>query len=298
MANWSDKIKIEEKTVPIERPLERTTTSVANPSPSKPLTVPEYQNKNFWSYLTDTSYLIDLGFVLRKKKWYEIAPFILSTLSFLVASVSRSAEYTRLIDAIVNYFSRLLSKSYWYYIFHINPNNVSFVERKLQTLHEYGWGYYDLEYYGDSLTTISVKGTTGLLFPPPEVREIVLSDKRVGEAVLKQTGYDARLSVAWLKFNILHRFYKDSTQRLLFIYYSKVYFGFLESFTFAQDAENPRRINYEFSFRAFPNAVVDLWQLDFSGIPKIRYLLDPSAVRETVFMNKSQLYQSGQSEWV
>ena len=73
--------------------------------------------------------------------------------------------------------------------------------------------------------------------------------------------------------------------RFMFVLFGKGYFGFLENFDFTLDAENPRRIDYNFTFRAHPSLVFDLYSMDFSGIENLGHLLDPKSVKMTTISN-------------
>ncbi len=302
MANWFDIYQREkvEREGDFKTPPERGTIGAVEQRTSRsqnrrgPLEVPDWRNPDLWTSLTDVSYLIDVGYILDKKRKEKITKdlgaFIVSTLSFILASAyADNREIVQILETFTNIFSTFLSKRLWFYIFHINPSEITFTERKIQNVHQYGWGFYDLEHYGNSLTVITARGTTGLLLPPKFIQETLVS------AGLKCWAYDARLSIPYIKLNILHKLYKESSQSFLFIYYGKAYFGFFESFSFNQSAENPRKINYEFTFNAWPKSVFNIFQWEFSGIREIRHLIDPSSLRETIFLNTSKQYETSSS---
>lgn len=181
----------------------------------------------------------------------------------------------------------------WFYDFRINPTQVVFTQGKLQTMTEYGWGYYDLEHFGNAFTNIAVNGTTGVMYPEPDVMRLLSDHSKVWsgfDAFSREMGTatDFRLSLGYTKFEILRKLYGSSHQQILFVLLGKGYFGFFDTFTFTMDAENPRRINYEFVFKAHPQLVFDIFSMDFSGIKSLGSILNPKDVKLTTMSNASQ----------
>jgi hypothetical protein len=220
--------------------------------------------------------------------------------SFLVGIIGSVAEdvmgrYGLNTIPFVTEYAAYVTRSLptWYYSFHINPIDFMENRKKLQTITNYGWGQYDLEQWGNDLVTLDVKGTTGLLLPSREGRTIIenfiskavnkVSGINVGGAI-RTVGYnintfaehfgvfedprtDIRLSIGYLQLEILKRFYNDSSQRLIFSFMGRGYFGFFENFRYGMNADNPRRIDYNFGFKAHPELIFDAYSMDFSKFP-------------------------------
>lgn len=183
-----------------------------------------------------------------------------------------SASRMKLINSIVQIV--LPRSMIWFYKFSLGPHDYKISDKKLQTLTEYGRGMFDLEYFKNAFSNITARGIAGPLFPDPEIVK-VLGTK------------DIRLSSQYIQFLLLRQFCKDSSQRLLLYLNGTCYFGFLEDFDFDLDADNPWKIPYTFTFKAHPTIVFDLFSLDFSGIPQLGYILDPSSIRQTSIFNSS-----------
>jgi hypothetical protein len=230
----------------------------------------------------ERAYLIDVGVLLdaygdwkqKKLRGGEVEAIVGSLVSSSLVGFAMGLYGDKVGKNIVSsILGQLVSSKLgiWFYDFRINPQQVTISDKKLQTHTEYGWGYYDLEYFGNSFTTLTVRGTSGILLPD--------------RPILNMGFTNIQLSVGYAKFEILRKFYMNSDQRLMFILFGKGYFGFLENFEFTLDAENPRRIDYSFTFRAHPVLVFDLYSMDFSGIKNLGHLLDPKSVKLTTMSN-------------
>ena len=249
--------------------------------------MPDVNRDHVWSMITDKSYLIDIGQVLNSLTLpgFSGAAKVTAIVTSLVATVVGeqygigSLAYARQIQFIANELIPEIGQ--WFYGFHINPSNVSISEGKLQTRTDYGWGMYDLEHFGNAFTSLTVRGTTGVMFPSPSIIDLL--------GVL-----DTRLSSAYARLLLLEKLWKESNQRLIFILYGRGYFGYLDTFEFGLDAENPRKIDYTFTFKAHPQLVFDIFNMDFSGIPDLGYILDPSSIRQSSMFNTSAYGVSSQ----
>lgn len=228
------------------------------------------------AYLIDVGVLLDVASNWKNSKLRdgEVAGIVGSLVSTSLVGFVLGNTGDILANAFAtSIMSKLVSSKLgiWFYDFRINPQMVTISDKKLQTHTEYGWGYYDLEYFGNAFTTLTVKGTSGVMLPD--------------RAILDKGFTNIQLSAAYAKFEILRKLYMTGEPRFMFVLFGKGYFGFLENFDFTLDAENPRRIDYNFTFRAHPSLVFDLYSMDFSGIKNLGHLLDPKSVKMTTMSN-------------
>ena len=133
------------------------------------------------------------------------------------------------------------------YQFRVKPSKQQWVRGKANQLEYYGFGKYDLQVSGDKLVDVSLDCTTGLLMPPRSILDLGITD--------------TRLSVPYLKFRELERFYSESSQRVCFIINSVMYFGFFENMQHNLDSVTPRKIDFTVHMKLRPNVRIPLWQV-------------------------------------
>jgi hypothetical protein len=250
-----------------------TTSNMSIPGRNTPSVLGEQLER---AYLIDVGVLLDTYSDIKNKRLRdgEIAAVVSSLVSSSLMGFALGAAGDNTAKNIISSIMNNLVSSklgVWFYDFRINPQQVTISDRKLQTHTEYGWGYYDLEYFGNSFTTLSIRGTSGILLPE--------------KPILNQGWTNIQLSVAYAKFELLRKLYMIGEARMMFVLFGKGYFGFLENFEYALNCENPRRIDYSLTFRAHPQLVFDLYAMDFSGIKNVSYILDPGSTQLTSLSN-------------
>jgi len=208
-------------------------------------------------YLIDVSWLLGnslIGSITNKliTTTIEVVRNVVADLVSVVGSNISGAE--SLISIVSNLIRNqsFFGDETWIYKFRINPNSVDINRRKLQTITNYGWGQFDVEYFGDELVPINVQGTTGLLMPPYPLPSMGISD--------------VRLTPAYIKLAHLDKFFRKSQQKLLFTVYGKAFYGFLNDLSYRLDANNPRQIKYTMNFTASPTFTFDIFAGDFSEL--------------------------------
>jgi hypothetical protein len=234
------------------------------------------------SLIGDDTYIIDASLILGKPLLQAGKNILETTALDIIKNVASDYMYaigagllgavglTDLTETLLNILSNkdTFGEFSWFYKFRINPQKVSINRRKLQTITEYGWGMYDIEEFGDQLIAINVSGTTGTMIPSHPLPSMGISD--------------IRLTPAYIKLAHLEKFYKDSGQKLFFTIYGKVYFGFLEDMSYPLDADNPRKINYTFNFKAHPYFMFDVFTGDFSGLSEVNEIIWEQSARPSV----------------
>ena len=126
-----------------------------------------------------------------------------------------------------------------FYIFRINPRVVSYGDRKLVNVYRYGFGSFDVQYFGNDLISFTIEGRTGLLMPHPEL--------------LKRGITDIRLSLAYLKLIEFETFFRDTSPLLLFGILERFYYGFVMEYSYAMSADTPYNIDYKLVANLHPN---------------------------------------------
>lgn len=116
------------------------------------------------------------------------------------------------------------------YVFKINPKIVSFGTKKLVNVYRYGFGSFDVQYFGNDLMAVTIDSRTGVLVPP--------------YVLLKAGITDIRLSYSYFKLLELEAFFTRRTPNLLFGFLERFYYGFLTEFSYSLDAENPFNVNF------------------------------------------------------
>lgn len=135
-----------------------------------------------------------------------------------------------------------------YYKFLLNPQNVSISNSKLQSIQETS-DLTIINTYRNTAPVMNIRGISGCTLP----RDFMVLS---GEATKLPTETMARypkLSVAYLKFRQLEKFYNESNSDLVMMYDMDLYVGKLVSFNFNADAGSPWVINYDMQFRIYPN---------------------------------------------
>jgi hypothetical protein len=124
------------------------------------------------------------------------------------------------------------------YRFNLNPQKIANRYRKVQTEHQHGFGYMELEYYGSDYITKTYNCTTGFLLPPAPIRKMGISD--------------IRLSTGYIKLKELEKYYLNSSQKLVVVEFNTGYLGYLSDFDYNVDANNPRQMLFNLTFRLHP----------------------------------------------
>jgi hypothetical protein len=248
--------------------------------------------------ILDVSYLIDAKKLLSGKEEFgivskliditikEVVTNVVSDIvSIILKDLTNLNTLSETIASIIREKSCLTDETY-FYKFRINPNKVTITRRKLQTITTYGWGYYDIEYFGDELLDISVSGTTGLLLPPYPLPSLGITD--------------VRLTPAYIKLVHLEKFYKKSSQSLFFTIAGRLYHGFLVDLSYSLDANNPRKIDYTFKFTAHPKFVFDLFSNDFEGFDLAQdtnwnNMVTPSVLQEGIEYQPENVFEYSSS---
>jgi len=232
----------------------------------------------------DSVYLFDADEILSSNMWDIGTKLLLETAKEVVSNVI--GEYVSFGNATVDilsyantYLEMILGKGYfgdqsWYYKFRINPNRLSIARRKLQSATHYGWGLYDLEYFGDEIVVLSFSGKTGNMMPPAPLPSLGI--------------WDPRLSVPYIKLAQLEKFYRKTNNRLFITVYGRVYYGFLSDLTYNLDAENPRKIEYSFTFNAHPGFIFDVFTGNFESISEINPITWASQVKASVLQQGAE----------
>lgn len=213
----------------------------------------------------DSVYLLDADQVINKSFLQLETKLLIETAKDVITNVF--SEYTSLgnliqggvgvLNYVETYLSMFMNAGYlgdyaWYYKFRINPEGVSITRRKKQTITHYGWGLYDLEYFGDEIVTLSFRGKTGNMMPIPPLPSVGIRDPR--------------LSISYIKFAQLEKFYRKNSNSLFLTFYGRVYYGYLSELSYSLDANNPRTINYNFVFNAHPQFIFDIFTGNFEEL--------------------------------
>jgi hypothetical protein len=159
----------------------------------------------------------------------------LSRVAGLVSGVSQSTEY--LVESSIALMRKFGLQGV--YIFRLNPRQISYGDRKLVNVYRYGFGSFDVQYFGNDLISATIDGRTGLLTPHYEL--------------IKKGVTDIRLSLGYLKLIELETFFRDSPPKLLFGFLERFYYGFMLEFSYSMSAENPYNIDYKIVMNLHPN---------------------------------------------
>jgi len=159
-----------------------------------------------------------------------------------------------------------------YYRFRINPSNVTIRRSKMYSVVETkdGWDrmVWKKEQGSNAMIQISYKGSTGFMLAPSlkkwiggiggggKARGTLGNASSIAEGMkwmAKTVSADVKLSKAFYKFKQMEKFFLQNTNDLGLFYDFIVYKGWMTNFSYAQDANNPFQINYDFDFTAYPN---------------------------------------------
>lgn len=198
-----------------------------------------------------------------------------------------SLNWSSIFSYLETFLTLILNSGYfgdrnWYYKFKFNPSKLTITRRKKQTITHYGWGLYDLEYFGDEIVFMQFSGKTGNLMPPYPLPSIGI--------------WDPRLSVSYIKFAHLEKFYRNSENRLFLTVYGKVFYGFLSDLSYTVDANNPRVIDYSFNFNAHPQFIFDIFTGNFSEVSKVNTIVWEDNSKAS-FLQTASEYVSGLTDY-
>jgi len=150
--------------------------------------------------------------------------------------------------------------------FTVNPTKISVKKKKVKAMTptKSGWDY---QYFRNDLVNISYNGNTGYIQPPyswvkqlPGHIENIQPDSVVGKVV-----NDARLSPTWLRFQRLQEFFDSVTGDIMMIHDGIFYLGFMDDFNWDQDSSRPHGIYWSFSFMAYPDKIINI----FNKVPSV-----------------------------
>lgn len=125
------------------------------------------------------------------------------------------------------------------YFFRINPNMVSYGTKKLVNVYRYGFGSFDVQYFGNDLMSVTIEGRVGALIPPFPLPQVNITD--------------IRLSIPYMKLVELEYFFKDRSPAIIFGILERFYYGFLMEFGYTMKAEDPFNISYRLVANLHPN---------------------------------------------
>ena len=151
--------------------------------------------------------------------------------------------------------------------FYVNPQRIQINKEKLisEVRTRGGW---DVQHWGEKLTTITVDGITGGLH-----RDISKSAKpgEIGQTIDKDKGIDS--STAWKKLRILNSFYDNDHGktpakklfRLAFSIFEDYYIGYFSNFTGPEIvADKPYLMTFSFIFKVEEKITESIFRLEYT----------------------------------
>lgn len=165
--------------------------------------------------------------------------------AFVASGIAEGINTDLVKEGLIWVIRKWLIKGF--YVFRINPRQVSYNDRKLVNVYRYGFGSFDVQYFGNDLISASLEGQTGSLVPPYGFVKGI----RIGDFDFSIN--DIRLSVAYLKLIELETFFRESPPRLLCCFLERIYYGFMIDFGYTMDANNPFNIGYRMTLNLHPN---------------------------------------------
>ena len=170
-----------------------------------------------------------------------------------------------LTDLLVESIAGVFVETDQFFRFRINPQTLSVRKAKIvsSTYTKLGYMY---SRHGNDMTKLSYRGTTGWFHPPgipPGVllaADFVSSDGPIIEDVGRYLDEVARLvlsgqidltqSPVWRKFRRFEAFWDRIEDEMALYYDQRLFRGELISFNYAEDANDPLQIIYDFEFHA------------------------------------------------
>lgn len=240
--------------------------------------------------LIDADYLFEKDNELKDKisKGYKVmADYVKNTLKNIVSegiqyiagslvgwgdTAVELVRYTSEISKVLmRYFS---SEPIGIYEFRINPTTAKFSYNKIQQIKEYGYEHYIIQSYGDRMVDLPFSGTTGSLFPPRKIIEMGLDD--------------VRLSYPYYKLLEFEKFYMEADRMIVIIFFDFMMFGYLSSFNYTFDANDPRQVKFDFSLKFDPRSKFHLFSTDIgeylNKLKGMRYIRAiPKTINEIVY---------------
>lgn len=214
--------------------------------------------------LIDADYLFEKDEVLREKisQGYKImVDYVKNTLNNLALlsieqalgsfideedEVMELGRWTKdMYDVLIRYFS---SEPTGIYEFRLNPVTAKFNYNKIQQIKEYGQEHYIVQSYGDRMVDLPFSGTTGSLFPPRKMIEMGFDD--------------VRLSFPYYKLLEFEKFYLDADRMIVIVFFDFMMFGYITSFSYSFDANNPRKVNYDLGLKFDPRSKFHIFSTD------------------------------------
>ena len=201
----------------------------------------------------------------------SISPMTFLTGNVLGYLTAVSSQNVLLGAAVPVAYSVLNKPSEMLFRFALNPQNLKVSRPKIQkvVLTKAGFEHH---YVREAMVNMSYTGKSGYLEPPSVVLRKLGADSNMirnleQNPTTKNMMSDLRLSPAWLKFQRFEEFYNASTEDLVMIFDGIFYQGIFaeDGLHWSQDASNPAIINYDFTFLAYPDKVVNL----FSKVPAV-----------------------------
>jgi len=152
-----------------------------------------------------------------------------------LAGISQTSEH--LVEGAIALIRKMGLQGF--YVFRLNPRQVSYADKKIVNVYRYGFGSFDVQYFGNDLISFTLEGRTGLLMPHAELLKVGVTD--------------VRLSISYLKLIELETFFRDGMPRMLFCILERYYYGFLIEYSYTMSADMPFNIDYRLVANLHPN---------------------------------------------
>ena len=154
------------------------------------------------------------------------------------------------------FVDNLIGRDEGIYQLRINPQTVRIDKRKL-TNTVYTKAGHERVYFGNDLTTLSYRGTTGHIWLP--------------QKFFNEISRDNRFSSVWHKFKQLERFLERLKGDVMMLSHDgDVYRGAIPAFGFNLDAQDPWQIKYELTMQAYTDELAK--QNLGSAIQRLSYI--------------------------
>lgn len=143
----------------------------------------------------------------------------------------------QIVEGVLHYLTKHVIQGV--YVFRINPRSVSLDDKKLLNVIRYGFGSFEIQYFGTDMISMTLEGQTGALIPPAPF--------------LKMGMIDIRASVAYLKLVELETFFREGHSLFLFGLLERFYYGYLIDFGYTFKSETPYNIGYKLVMGLHPH---------------------------------------------
>lgn len=174
----------------------------------------------------------------------------LNLLPSVAQSISTGVLGTNGLEALMSEIIFISGESN-YYKFLINPQNMRFDYQKLQSEEETS-DITVINTYRNKAMPLSFSGVSGSLIPKTILK---LKPDELGKLPIDSLLKNPRLSVAWMKFRQLEKFYESTNSDIAILFDMDLYVGKFVSFNYSMEAENPWQISYDISIKIYPDMV-------------------------------------------